>query len=70
METKMGPSYANLFVGYVENKFFSNYHGPKPWLTPETSAFLIFYGGNSTFINSFDKTNFLLYCSSFGDQCS
>ena len=26
----MGPSYANLFVGFIENKFFSNYHGPKP----------------------------------------
>ena len=26
----MGPSYANLFVGFMENKFFSNYHGPKP----------------------------------------
>jgi len=25
MGTKMGPSYANLFVGYIENKFFSNY---------------------------------------------
>ena len=25
----MGPSYANLFVGFIENKFFSNYHGPK-----------------------------------------
>ena len=23
METKMGPSYANLFVGFMENKFFS-----------------------------------------------
>ena len=22
--------YANLFVGFIENKFFSNYHGPKP----------------------------------------
>ena len=32
MGTKMGPSYANLFVGYVENNFFSNYHGPKPHL--------------------------------------
>ena len=30
MGTKMGPSYANLFVGFIENKFFSNYHGPKP----------------------------------------
>ena len=28
-------------------------------LTLETSAFLIFPGGNSTFINSFDKTKFL-----------
>ena len=30
MGTKMEPSYANLFVGFIENKFFSNYHGPKP----------------------------------------
>ena len=30
MGTKMGPSYANLFVGFIEKKFFSNYHGPKP----------------------------------------
>ena len=30
MGTKMGPSYANLFVGFIENKFFSNYDGPKP----------------------------------------
>ena len=29
MGTKMEPSYANLFVGFIENKFFSNYHGPK-----------------------------------------
>ena len=28
----MGPSYANLFVGFIENNFFSNYHGPKPGL--------------------------------------
>ena len=28
--SKMGPSYANLLVGFIENKFFSNYHGPKP----------------------------------------
>ena len=25
----MGPSYANLFVDFIESKFFSNYHGPK-----------------------------------------
>ena len=30
MGTKMGPSYANLFVGFRENNFFSNYHGQKP----------------------------------------
>ena len=30
MGTKMGPSDANLFVGFTENKFFSNYHGPNP----------------------------------------
>ena len=23
MSTKMGPSYANLFVGYIEHKFFN-----------------------------------------------
>jgi len=32
MGTKMGPSYANLFVGYIENQFFSQYNGPKPEL--------------------------------------
>ena len=30
MGTKMGPGYANLFVGFMENKIFSNYRGPKP----------------------------------------
>ena len=30
MDTKMGPSYANLFVGYIEHKFFNQYNGPKP----------------------------------------
>ena len=32
MGTKMGPSYANLFVGFIEHQFFSQYHGPKPEL--------------------------------------
>ena len=32
MGTKMGPSYANLFVGYIEHNFFSQYNGPKPEL--------------------------------------
>ena len=30
MGTKMGPSYANLLVGYVEHQFFNHYDGPKP----------------------------------------
>ena len=30
MGTRMGPSYANLFVGYVEHQFFNQYNGPKP----------------------------------------
>ena len=28
----MGPSYANLFEGYVEHQFFNQYNGPKPEL--------------------------------------
>ena len=30
MGTRMGPSYANLFVGYFEHQFFNHYNGPKP----------------------------------------
>ena len=26
----MGPSYANLFVGYIENQFFNQFNGTKP----------------------------------------
>lgn len=29
MGTKMGPSYANIFVGYVEHQFFNQCDGPK-----------------------------------------
>ena len=29
MGTKMGPSYANLFVGFIEHQYFSQYHGPQ-----------------------------------------
>ena len=32
MGTRMGPSYANLFVGYVEHQFFNQYNGPIPEL--------------------------------------
>ena len=30
MGTKMGPSYANLSVGYIKHQFFNQYNGPKP----------------------------------------
>ena len=30
MGTKIGPSYANLFVGYVEQQIFKQYTGPIP----------------------------------------
>ena len=30
MGTKMGPSYANLFVGHVEQQIFEQYTGPIP----------------------------------------
>ena len=32
MGTKMGPSYANLFMGHLEHLIFSTYQGPKPEL--------------------------------------
>ena len=32
MDTKMGPNYANLFVGYIELQFFNQHNGPKPKL--------------------------------------
>ena len=32
MGTKMGPSYANCFVGYTEHQFFIQYNGAKPEL--------------------------------------
>ena len=28
----MGPSYTNLFLGYIENQFFNQYHGLQPKL--------------------------------------
>ena len=32
MGAKMGPSYANIFVGYTENQFFNQYNGSQPKL--------------------------------------
>ena len=45
-------------IGYTTTTHNSSIR-PDEGLTLETSAFQIFHGGNSTFINSFDKTNFL-----------
>ena len=30
MCTKIGTSYASLFVGYIEHQFFNQYNDPKP----------------------------------------
>ena len=30
MGTRMGPSYACLFMGFIEQKFMETYHGPIP----------------------------------------
>ena len=32
MGTKMGPKYANLFVGHIKNQLLNQYIGPKPEL--------------------------------------
>ena len=32
MGTKMGPSYANLFFGFIEQKLFDKFDGTKPEL--------------------------------------
>ena len=32
MGTRMGPRYANLFVGYVEHQFLNQYNSPEPEL--------------------------------------
>ena len=38
MGIKMGPSYANLFEGYIENQFFNQYNGPQPKLYHRVGA--------------------------------
>ena len=42
MGTKMGPSYANLFVGYLKRQFFNQYDGPQPDRFTCTSASVIY----------------------------
>ena len=66
MGTKMGPSYANLFVGYVEHQFFNQYDGPKP----------DFYGryiddwGNFRNFAGFSRYQSLYQWQRFTYQCS
>ena len=55
MGTKMGPSYANLSTTHNSSIRYDE------GLTLETSPFQIFHGGNSTFINSFDKTKIFVF---------
>ena len=38
MGTKMGPSYANLLIGFIEHQFFSQYHGQNLNSTAVTST--------------------------------
>ena len=55
----MGPSYANLFVGYIENLFFSSYHGPSPDLTNVT------WMTASALLHPADKSQPFYYFSQF-----
>ena len=52
-----------LMLSYSHHNSRDTYHNrhirSDEGLTPETLAFQILHGGNSTFINSFDKTKFL-----------
>ena len=36
-DSKMGPSYANLFVSFIEKQFFDQFHDTKPNITAVTS---------------------------------
>ena len=58
MGTKMGPSYVNLFADYTENKFFLNYHGPKPDLINDNDL------STSVHYKLTDSHNYLLHSSS------
>jgi len=61
MGTKMGPSYANLFVGYIENQFFNHYNGPKPELYRRYIDDYVFYQRGHQSI--YNRCKFVLSCS-------
>ena len=52
MGSKMGPSYANLFVGYIENQFLTNLMAPNLNFTAATStiALALFHLAEKNFI--------------------
>jgi len=55
MGTKMGPSCANLFVGYIEHQFFNQYNGSKP-----ERRFLFLQGGPQSIYN---RCQLVSFCS-------
>ena len=61
MGPKMGPSYANLFVGFIEHEFLSQYHGPKPELYGRYTVECI---GATSFIGE-ELTQFITAFNSF-----
>ena len=64
MGTEMGPSYANLFVGYIEHHFFNQYNGPKPELYRTSLRWPIHI------INPVDKTKFSFRFDFTDGDCS
>ena len=61
MGTKMGPNYACLFVGYVENKMFKEYQGRKPDLYKRYIDDVL--GASSD--TRQDLENFIHFCSTY-----
>ena len=61
MGTKMGPSFACLFVGYLEEKMFSEYIGPVPDLYKRYIDDVFGVSSDS----EEDLTSFINYVSSY-----
>ena len=56
MGTKVGPSYACLFMGYLEQQFLASYNGPKP---DRLFRYIDDYIGMSTTASDDDIANFI-----------
>ena len=61
MGTKMGPSYAYLFVGYVEEKMLHTYPGTKSIILRK---YIDYYFGNSTSTKK-ELEDFIQYVNDF-----